>query len=45
MVGFRNQGHVTHQQHIDFALKFGDVQGTYGEWEREPSKANTDPET
>lgn len=38
---FRNQGHLTHQQHLEFSKKFGDVQGTFGEWEREPSKEIT----
>ena len=41
VIFFRKQGHLTHQQHLDFARHFGDVQGTCGEWDREPSKANT----
>ena len=34
---FRGQRHLTREQHVAFASKFGDIGGTHGERENEPS--------
>jgi len=36
LVFFRNQGHITPAQQLEFASKFGDLGGTHGEWHNEP---------
>ena len=41
VIFFRNQGHLTHEQHLDFARKFGEIGGTHGELENEPDSEIT----
>ena len=41
VVFFRGQGHLTAAEHLRFSRRFGDVQGTHGEWKYEPGKETT----